>query len=190
MKSFKEQHETRFLIEGAKFYPQTLVAISEFYRLVQDTWRETVSKSLPKLASAMGEKLSPQMIKPYADPADIGKGGTWFGLGVKITKKSSWTQLYYLEWSSPPEEQASFTAAACIGFGNTESASRAFDALEKHQRTKYPISRNKNEIYIWQPISSERDAIPEVLEEVSREWIRLWREAGGLPTFLAPRAKR
>jgi len=180
----KDQHTNPLLVEGAKFYPQALVAISEFCRLVQNAWRETISQELRQLEKAMGVGLSAADIKPYTVPEKISKpiDGKWVVLGVQLIA-DDWQQLFYLEWN----EGQGFGAVAQICFGTSAIAARARAAFERVAQKTYPVfggDRDKD-VFICPEISApDMDRLTEVTRRVSRDWIRLWREVGGIGQFL------
>jgi len=193
MKLSKARYEKRFLLDGAKLYPQTLIAVSEFCRLVQGQWRETVSKSLPQLGRAVGVKLNPKMIEDYADPAETGGEiqGHCVELGVRIKEKNDWDQYFVLEWNDPPGEKKSFGAGAWLYLHRSQGISPNAHAAMKKVRLGCELHPHPKGVSIWQPIApGQSGSIPDVIQQVSRDWIRFWHEVGGLNACLARRTKR
>jgi hypothetical protein len=171
-------YTTDLLLEGVKSYPQALVALGEFRRVVQAILQEGVEKMLPTIALAMDTRLAPDEIKNEAWPDSFRTPfrGDWARLGVRIPRdRDGWTQYYYLEW-----DKGVVDIAASISLKDQTTATRIYAALQI-AKPLLKIGLNKSDVSVWKELPlHEIDRIQELIREVIQEWCEAWRHAGGL----------
>jgi hypothetical protein len=181
VKNSKDPITNSLLVAGAESYSEALAAISEFCREVQTLWLSALVSDLAEMSAAMGVALDRAEIKNYAWPDSFVKNidGAWAALGAKIDreKKEGWKQLFYLEW-----EDGRNYVTMLIAFRDPDVAGRVFDHLQKFQKTSKPvIMSHKNGVFIQQEILANRmQDFGKLTRGIDREWIGLWKRAGGL----------
>ena len=174
------QSEYALLIEGARSYPQALAALSEFQLLVVDACRKALESELPKISAAMGIKLSRADLAERIRPRKTeNPDGVYASLGVVINRDTTegWRQYYHVVW-----EKGGLGASSSIWFKDKTLALKVCNNLKKAQpKPTYSIDLDEEkEVYLMRRATPEEMAqLPGILQDLFREWTRLWQRIGG-----------
>lgn len=178
------------LVEGAKSYPQALLALNDFRQQVQDMCCGTLKRQVAELGGALRLPLQVKQVKPYAYPSPLSSGGidgTWAVLGARIAYPSgAKCELYnFIWWWDTPLP----SAGVSISFTDARVAERAWASMQKLGNCVfYEDSEPRSEIGVSRHLKpTDLSHLETILDEMNREWIALWRKVGGAKQFLGER---
>jgi hypothetical protein len=178
------------LEEGAKSYPQALLALSEFCQQVQAMCCDAMKRHVTELGDALGVPLQAEQVKAYANPSSLssdGIDGTWAALGARIAHPSgAKCDLYnYIWWWDTPLPSAGIS----ISFADARVAERAWASMQKLGNCDfYEKAEDRSEIYLSRPLKlAQLSQLETILDKMNQEWIALWRKVGGVKQFLGKR---
>ncbi|MGC9969337.1 MAG: hypothetical protein ABSE56_01985 [Bryobacteraceae bacterium] len=176
------------LEEGAKSYPQALLALSDFGQQVQDMCCAAMKRHLTELGDALGLPLQAKQVKPFAGPSSLSSGnidGTWASLGAKIGRPSGakcdlWNYIWWGD-DTPP-----LNAVVSLSFADPEVAERAWASMRHPGSCDF--DEDEREIHHSRPLEpADLTQLEAILDEMNREWIALWQKVGGVKQFLGKR---
>ena len=181
----QSQTEYPLLIEGARSYPQALAALSEFQILVVDACRKALESELPKISTAMGIKLSREDFDVRIRPQKMeNSDGENASLGLRIIRDTEgWRQYHHLVW-----EKDGLGASSAIWFQDKTLAMNVSNALKKAgPKPPYVVDLDDSRAaFLMRRVTAEEMAqLPGILQELFREWTRLWQRIGGLKSCKA-----
>jgi hypothetical protein len=191
MTDYQGQPDSALLREGAKSYPQALAALSEFRNEVMTACRKAVESELASISRTIGVKLSRVDLVDRIEPFSLEKAdGENASIGLRIKQDSEgWRQYFHLIWYKD-----GLGASSSIWFRDKTLATKVFEALRTAQpNPPYSLDlEEEDEVYLMRRITSDEMArLQEILQELNREWVRLWQSVGGLKRCQAsPSAKR
>ncbi len=181
----QSQTEHPLLIEGARSYPQALAALSEFQLLIVDMFRKALQSELPKISAAMGVKLSREDLDVRIRPQKMeNSDGENASLGLRIIRDTEgWRQYYHLVW-----EKDGLAASSAIWFQDKTMAMKVSSSMKKATpKPPYVVDLEDARVaYLLRRITAEEMAqLPGILQELFREWVRLWQRIGSLKSCKA-----
>ena len=172
----KSQRTNELLVAGVKSYPEALIAIDEFRRVLLGTVRETVEHNLKSIATAMGIKLSASEIQKRLRPTESEVGRDNAAIGVTIRRDAEgWRQYYQFYW----EPDSSFSFLASVWFREVDATSTS-TAVNK-VKCRYTVGFEDNEVFMLRRVTTgEIGRVKDVLGTFMREWATFWKRVGGL----------
>lgn len=183
----KQQVENELLIEGAKSYPQALAALSEFRRGTFEAIREILKPSLSEVGKALGiANLRYAEVVNRARPDELGGSidGEEAALGVVIRreKEEGWRQYYHFRW----DKEYGFYFSISIRFGNSKRASELAERFtQTNSKNMIGFDPEDRELWLLRTIHPEEmEQIGDIVRDVVREWIVIWKKLGGLRAAL------
>src|SRR5271166_1238463 len=129
---------TDLLVAGAKFYPQALVAISEYRRNVREAWRAALEFHLAKISKVMGIQLSVDKLIDHAIPATLRSShvsGDWAQLWLKI-RAPQWRIYFLVEY----EEEKTYMWIQ-LRLPTEGKAQAVYEMIEKRLRRPFQLHR-------------------------------------------------
>jgi hypothetical protein len=182
-----EPKSNPLLEEGAKSYPQALLALSEFCQQVQAMCCAAMKRHLTELGEALRLPLRAEQVKPHAYPSNLSPGdfdGTLAVLGARIVNpRSAKCGLFnYVSWSNTSRPSANVS----ISFADAGVADRAWASMQQHGNCAF--DKDESEIYLSRPLKpADLSQLETILDEMNQQWIASWRKVGGVKQFLGKR---
>jgi len=184
------------LEEGARSYLEALTALTIFRKDVQSVCRQAIVDRVTEFSQALGVPMfKAESIVPYATPEDQFNGSSaYIGVKHKISRRRqsihgfSSVSTCGLSWE-PMGQQRWFGCWVGVGFNQREIAERLHAGFQRSKESLPPgiaLDAQKNNVSVSRALKPDDMAsLTDCLGEVMVEWIRLWREFGGLKA-LAP----
>jgi hypothetical protein len=169
------------LIEGARSYPQALAALNEFQTSVIHSCRTALDSELPKISTAMRIKLSREDLRDRIRPRKTEiPDGAFAAIGLVINRDTpeGWRQYYHIVW-----DKDWFGASSSIRFKDKSVAMKVSKALNEAQpKSPYLVHLDdeKEACLTRRATAEEMAQLPGILQDLFREWARLWEKIGGL----------
>jgi hypothetical protein len=171
----------RLLEEGARSYFKAYNALTAFEEEVQTRCRQVLERHVDELSAAL--QIKPSLKKSEIRDADYSEGD-WTGVGAEIVRWdvppgiSYWAIYCTLHWDEGD--------SGCSGYVGEwlKPKSKAQDLSQRFQNLNSDVWGNGNEVGIFKAITiAEAATFEESLDEVLRQWIRLWKRVGGMKEF-------
>jgi hypothetical protein len=184
------------LEEGARSYLEAFTALTVFRREVQSICRKVIEDNLPDYSEALGVPLNRDAIKQFATPEDEFSGSSAsLGAEHKISRRreSGVGCISYcnLAWSQERENRR-FGCSVSMWFNRREITEQLYAAFRR-STTPLPagieLATYRNEVYLSRELNSkEMASLGEHLDALMVEWVRLWKEFGGLKALGSEKA--
>ena len=171
----------QLLEEGTKSYLEAATALIAFQGEVQKKCRAVIENNRTDYAAALKVALSDDEIQSFAAPEFAKWESDWWSLGVKVVRKDFpklrwWEMQCCLEFEISGE--AYLSCSITEWFPTTKMAGEVFAQFSAHDTN---VRSEGKGVWLQIPVEMQDVAIfDEKLDALCRQWIDLWKKAGGI----------
>jgi len=174
----------KLIQEGAASYPEAVIALREFQRVVQEKCEEVVANRLSDLSNATGVKFEENQIWKYPRPGQHTLS-TWDGTSVWLYAGLTLADIGYMYfgacWVYKQSGERELNAAAIVGFRKRDQYAKALAQFKKTNGPEIQVYAQLREISFFDPIPlKEASSLPERLDGLIDKLLEAWRQAGGV----------
>jgi hypothetical protein len=187
------------LEEGARSYLEALTAITIFRNEVRATCRQVIESQLTEFLQALGVPTDQaEPIVPDETPEDQFNGSSaYLAVKHKISRRRTSAHGFGcisscgLSWE-PVGQQRWFGCYVSVWFNHRELAEQlhaAFQQRDKRLPSGVTLGTQKNNVWLSRALEpADMASLSKHLGEVMGQWIRLWKEFGGLKALVSEEA--
>jgi hypothetical protein len=169
--------------EGMVSYPEAVVALREFQRIVQDRCEQVVSDRLGELSKAMGVELHDKDIADYPTlgrHTQVGWDGKGVWLYVKLALKFG-TLYFGVGWAIGTSADSKISVAAVIGLSDRQAYDMALRKFKKTLELRVEAEPRYREVWLTEQVPvKDAHLFQTYLNDVLTRFIGAWQKIGGV----------
>ena len=169
--------------EGMVSYPEAVVALREFQRIVQDRCEQVVSDRLGELSKAMGVELDEKDIDDYPTlgrQTQVGWEGEAVWLCVRLVLKVG-TLYFGVRWNLDKSASSKISVAAIIGLPDRRAYDMALPKFKKTPDVLVEAEPRDREVWLTEQVPvKDAHLFQTYLNDVLTKFIGAWQKIGGV----------
>lgn len=174
----------KLIREGMVSYPEAVVALQEFQRVVQERCEEVVSKRLSELSKAIGVKLDDKEISNYPTlgrHTHVGWDGKSVWLSVRLILKDVGTLYFGVGWDSDKIARREVTVATFVELSTKEAYDSALLKFKNIAGLEIKTKLKDHEIWLEETVPvKDAHMFQAHLNDLTTRFISAWQKIGGV----------